>query len=65
VPNIGIVAQVEKVAETKVEMICVGRGVMERSVAVLKEAHPKRFRTALLRWKMFDLWKFDDMTPLK
>jgi hypothetical protein len=31
---------VEKVAGTKVEMICVGRGVMERSVMVLKEAHP-------------------------
>jgi hypothetical protein len=28
------------VAETVVEMICVGREVMERSVAALKEAHP-------------------------
>ena len=40
VPNIGAVGQVEKVAETKVEMICVGREVMERSVTALKEAHP-------------------------
>jgi hypothetical protein len=40
VPNVGVVGQVERVAETKVEMICVGRGVMERSATVLKEAHP-------------------------
>jgi hypothetical protein len=39
-PNIGAVAQVEKVPETKVEMICVGWEVMERSVTALKEAHP-------------------------
>ena len=39
-PNIGAVGQVEKVVETKVEMICVDREVMERSVAALKEAHP-------------------------
>jgi hypothetical protein len=40
VPNIGAVGQVEKVPEMKVEMICVGREVMERSVTALKEAHP-------------------------
>jgi hypothetical protein len=40
VPNIGTVGQVEKVPETKVEMICVGWEVMERSVTALKEAHP-------------------------
>jgi hypothetical protein len=30
----------EKVVETKVEMLCVGREAMERSVKAVKEAHP-------------------------
>jgi hypothetical protein len=40
VPNLGAVGQLEKVQETKVEVLCVGRETMERSVNALKEAHP-------------------------
>jgi len=40
VPNIGAVGRLEKGEEMKVDMICVGREVMEKSVAALKEAHP-------------------------
>jgi hypothetical protein len=39
-PNIGAVGQLEKVQETKVEVLCVGHETMERSVNALKEAHP-------------------------
>jgi len=39
-PNIGTVGGLEYVQETKVEMICVGKEVMEKAVQKLKEAHP-------------------------
>ena len=40
VPNVGTVGLIEKVPETKVEMLCVGRETVEKSVEALKEAHP-------------------------
>ena len=35
-PNIGAVGNLEKVEETKVEVLCVGKGVVERAVEALK-----------------------------
>ena len=40
VPNVGAVGQIEKIEEVKVEIICVGKDVMEKSVRALKKAHP-------------------------
>lgn len=40
VPNIGAVGKLERVAETKVEVLCVGKDVMTGAVDSLKRAHP-------------------------
>lgn len=40
VPNIGKVGELERVEETRVEVLCVGRDVMVGAVASLKHAHP-------------------------
>ncbi|OJJ50578.1 hypothetical protein ASPZODRAFT_148069 [Penicilliopsis zonata CBS 506.65] len=39
-PAIGAVGVLEHVEEMKVEVLCVGRGVMLAAVEALKEAHP-------------------------
>lgn len=39
-PNIGAVGRLERVEEVRVEVLCVGREVVERVVRALKEAHP-------------------------
>lgn len=40
VPNIGTVGKLERVEEMRVEVLCVGRDVMEGAVGALKKAHP-------------------------
>jgi hypothetical protein len=40
VPNIGKVGELERVEETRVEVLCVGRDVMVGAVDSLKHAHP-------------------------
>ena len=40
VPTIGAVGKLERVAETKVEVLCVGKDVMTGAVDSLKRAHP-------------------------
>lgn len=39
-PNIGSVGALEKVEEMKVEILCVGREVMQEAVKALLKAHP-------------------------
>lgn len=39
-PAIGAVGTIERVEELRVEILCVGREVMERAVGALKAAHP-------------------------
>lgn len=39
-PNIGAIGELSRVEETKVEVLCVGRDVMEGAVDALKRAHP-------------------------
>ncbi|KAF6240054.1 hypothetical protein HO173_001664 [Letharia columbiana] len=40
VPNIGAVGKLERVPETRVEVLCVGKDVMTGAVDSLKRAHP-------------------------
>ena len=40
IPHIGTVGRAEEVEELRVETLCIGRGVVEKSVAELKKAHP-------------------------
>lgn len=39
-PNIGAVGKLERVPETRVEVLCVGKDVMTGAVESLKRAHP-------------------------
>ena len=39
-PAIGKIGKLEKLAEVKVEVLCVGQDVMLGAVAALKKAHP-------------------------
>ncbi|KAL9615258.1 MAG: hypothetical protein Q9167_000352 [Letrouitia subvulpina] len=39
-PNIGAIGKIERVEETKVEVLCVGRDIMIAAVDKLKRAHP-------------------------
>lgn len=40
VPKVGTVGKIERVEEMRVELICMGRDVMEKSVERLRRAHP-------------------------
>lgn len=39
-PNIGKVGELERVEEVRVEVLCVGRDVMQGAVGALRHAHP-------------------------